>query len=92
MLVLAHNVLVRNGAPVKIDPAPAALANATQGHAVVLLGEVHENAAQHALRVAALRRLLETGARPAIAFEQLDRERQSTSIEHGASDRVMPTT
>ena len=63
-------------APVKIDPAPAALANAMQGHAVVLLGEVHDNAAQHALRVAALRRLLETGARPAIAFEQLDRERQ----------------
>ena len=63
-------------APVKIDPAPAPLANAMQGHAVVLLGEVHDNAAQHALRVAALRRLLETGARPAIAFEQLDRERQ----------------
>ena len=63
-------------APVKIDPAPAALANAMQGHAVVLLGEVHDNVAQHALRVAALRRLLETGARPAIAFEQLDRERQ----------------
>ena len=60
----------------KIDPAPAALANTMQGHAVVLLGEVHDNASQHALRVAALRRLLETGARPAIAFEQLDRERQ----------------
>jgi uncharacterized iron-regulated protein len=38
---------------------------------------VHDNAAQHALRVAALRQLIERGARPAIAFEQFDRERQS---------------
>ena len=43
----------------------------------VLLGEVHDNAAQHALRVAALRRLVEAGARPAIAFEQFDRQRQA---------------
>ena len=64
------------GAPLKIDPTPIALANAMQGHAVVLLGEVHDNAAQHALRAAALRRLLQTGARPAIAFEQFDREHQ----------------
>jgi len=45
-------------------------------HRVVLLGEVHDNAAQHTLRVAALRQLLAAGARPAIAFEQFDRERQ----------------
>jgi uncharacterized iron-regulated protein len=44
---------------------------------VVLLGEVHDNAAQHALRLAALRRLLDGGARPALAFEQIDRERQA---------------
>jgi len=44
---------------------------------VVLLGEVHDNAAQHAVRAAALRRLLESGARPALAFEQFDRERQA---------------
>ena len=43
---------------------------------VVLLGEVHDNAAQHALRLAALRDLLERGARPALAMEQIDRERQ----------------
>jgi uncharacterized iron-regulated protein len=43
---------------------------------VVLLGEVHDNAVQHRVRAEALRRLLEGGARPAIAFEQFDRERQ----------------
>jgi len=44
---------------------------------VVLLGEVHDNAAQHAVRAAALRQLLRNGARPALAFEQFDRERQA---------------
>jgi uncharacterized iron-regulated protein len=43
---------------------------------VVLLGEVHDNVFQHRIRAEALRRLLEGGARPAIAFEQFDRERQ----------------
>ena len=64
------------GGAVKLDPTPAALAQAMKDHRVVLLGEVHDNAAQHALRVAALRQLLAAGARPAIAFEQFDRERQ----------------
>lgn len=44
---------------------------------VVLLGEVHDNAEQHRVRVAALRLLLADGARPALAFEQFDRERQA---------------
>ncbi len=56
---------------------PQALADAMRGVPVVLLGEVHDNAAQHALRAAALERLVAAGARPAIAFEQLDRERQA---------------
>ena len=43
---------------------------------VVLLGEVHDNVVQHRIRAEALRRMLEGGARPAIAFEQFDRERQ----------------
>lgn len=43
---------------------------------VVLLGEVHDNVVQHGIRAEALRRLLDGGARPAIAFEQFDRERQ----------------
>jgi uncharacterized iron-regulated protein len=44
---------------------------------VVLLGEVHDNAVQHRIRAEALHRLLAGGARPAIAFEQFDRERQA---------------
>ena len=43
---------------------------------VMLLGEVHDNAAQHALRLQAFKDLLATGARPALLMEQLDRERQ----------------
>jgi uncharacterized iron-regulated protein len=40
---------------------------------IVLLGEVHDNAAGHALRLRALDALLERGARPALLMEQLDR-------------------
>jgi uncharacterized iron-regulated protein len=57
-----------------------------QGHRIVLLGEVHDNAAQHELRVAALRRLVVNGARPAIAFEQFDREHQA-DIERARRER-----
>lgn len=59
------------------DLDETALAQELARRPVVLLGEVHDNAAQHATRAAALRRLLMTGARPAIAFEQFDRERQA---------------
>ena len=63
------------GAP-RADFDEQALAREMARRPVVLLGEVHDNAAQHATRAAALRRLLAGGARPAIAFEQFDRERQ----------------
>ena len=65
--------------------AAAIAATASIGHAaaldltrapIVLLGEVHDNAAQHAMRLAGFRALLESGARPALLMEQLDRERQ----------------
>jgi uncharacterized iron-regulated protein len=52
------------------------LNDALRTHPIVLFGEVHDNAAQHALRARALRTLLESGARPALAMEQFDRERQ----------------
>jgi len=42
----------------------------------VLLGEVHDNAAQHRLRLELLRRAFASGWRPAIAMEQFDIERQ----------------
>jgi hypothetical protein len=46
------------------------------GDAVVLLGEVHDNADQHRLRLDALRRAFAAGWRPAVVMEQFDRERQ----------------
>ncbi len=48
-----------------------------RGNAVVMLGEVHDNAEQHRLRLELLRRALAAGWRPAIAMEQFDRERQA---------------
>lgn len=65
---------------------PAAIAQAMQGHRVILLGEVHDSGLQHALRVAALRELVAGGARPALAFEQFDRERQG-DIERARRER-----
>lgn len=56
---------------------PDVLTAALQGQRVIFLGEVHDNAVQHALRIEVLRRLVAAGERPAIAFEQFDRERQS---------------
>lgn len=44
---------------------------------LLLLGEVHDNAGQHALRQQALEALLQGGARPALLMEQFDRERQA---------------
>jgi uncharacterized iron-regulated protein len=44
---------------------------------IVLLGEVHDNALQHGLRLQALRGHLAAGRRPALVMEQFDRERQA---------------
>jgi uncharacterized iron-regulated protein len=43
----------------------------------LLLGEVHDNAAQHALRAQGLADLLAQGDRPALLMEQFDRARQA---------------
>ena len=75
-----------SAASVGLNPNPDALVRAMEGHRVVLLGEVHDNAAQHALRAAALRQWVGQGARPAIAFEQFDREHQS-DIERARRER-----
>ena len=60
-----------------LPATPDAVAAAMRGRSIVLLGEVHDNAAQHALRLAALEKLIAGGARPALAFEQFDREQQA---------------
>lgn len=73
-------------APVPIAPTPEALVQAIGERRVVLLGEVHDNASQHALRAAAVRQLVLQGARPALAFEQFDRERQA-DIERARRER-----
>jgi len=64
-------------ASIGIEATPEALAAAMSTRRNVLLGEVHDNGVQHALRLEALRRRLEAGARPAIAFEQFDRQQQA---------------
>ena len=59
-------------------PAPSALSGpaAPTGTALWLLGELHDNAAGHALRLQTLTRLIAAGARPALLMEQFDRELQ----------------
>ena len=44
---------------------------------LLLLGEVHDSAAQHALRLQALQAVIDRGARPALLLEMVDRERQA---------------
>ena len=56
------------------------------GNTVALLGEVHDNAAQHRLRLDLLRRSFEAGWRPAIAMEQFDVDRQ-VDIERARRER-----
>src|SRR5450755_1396728 len=57
-----------------------------QGDAVVMLGEVHDNAQQHRLRLEVLQRAFAAGWRPAIAMEQFDREHQA-DIERARRER-----
>ncbi|HEY2188242.1 MAG TPA: ChaN family lipoprotein [Caldimonas sp.] len=56
------------------------------GDGVVLLGEVHDNAGQHRLRLAVLQRAFAAGWRPAIVMEQFDRDRQA-DIERARRER-----
>jgi uncharacterized iron-regulated protein len=74
-----------NAAAPRADFDEQALARELARRPVVLLGEVHDNIAQHAVRAAAMRRLLAGGARPAIAFEQFDREQQA-AIDRARSE------
>jgi uncharacterized iron-regulated protein len=46
------------------------------GDAIVMLGEVHDSAEQHHLRLERLRQAFAQGWRPAIAMEQFDRDHQ----------------
>ncbi|WP_308417318.1 ChaN family lipoprotein [Chitinimonas koreensis] len=83
MSFLAAATLAACATPARTDRAAAPAAQADQlaglleGDAVVLLGEVHDNAAVHDFRFRALERAVAAGWRPAIAMEQFDRERQA---------------
>jgi uncharacterized iron-regulated protein len=54
---------------------------AAQSKPIVLLGEVHDNAKQHAMRLIAFQKLLEQGKRPALLMEQFDRDNQAAIDE-----------
>ena len=68
--------------PAAVEPWQQRLA----GRSVVLLGEVHDSAEQHRLRLETLRRAFAAGWRPAIVMEQFDRERQ-TDIDRARRER-----
>lgn len=84
LLLAASTAGAQTSAP--IAPTAEALAAAMRTRPIVLLGEVHDSGIQHALRAEALRRIVADGARPAIAFEQFDRERQA-DIERARRER-----
>jgi len=67
-------------------PAPAGWQARLRGDTIALLGEVHDNARQHRLRLAALERAVAAGWRPAIVMEQFDRESQG-EIERARRER-----
>jgi uncharacterized iron-regulated protein len=67
-------------------PRPEPWEERLRGDAIVLLGEVHDNTEQHRLRLALLRRAFAAGWRPALALEQLDRERQA-DVESARRER-----
>lgn len=57
------------------SPPPTLTLDPARGR-IWLLGEVHDNAAQHAMRLRALDDLIARGERPSLLMEQLDLERQ----------------
>lgn len=77
MLCMALAALLALGGCAGSAPLPSEAADLRAGPGqALLLGEVHDNAAQHALRRDLLAALLARGDRPALLMEQLDRERQ----------------
>ena len=88
ILLIAAFTLALTGCAVTGDRASgaAALADELPRHAVVLLGEVHDNPHHHRLRHEALRIAVERGYRPALLMEQFDRESQP-AIERARRER-----
>ncbi|WP_028456197.1 ChaN family lipoprotein [Chitinilyticum litopenaei] len=68
--LLALGALLAGCASLSSPPAPA-------GKTLLLLGETHDNAEGHRLRLAELEARVAAGWQPAIAMEQFDREHQA---------------
>ncbi len=77
LAALAACTVAPPGGPGVQPPPPWPWESRLSGPAIVLLGEVHDNAVQHRLRLELLERAFAAGWRPAIAMEQLDREHQA---------------
>ena len=90
-LATSAGVWAAQGGPLDTgaEPPPMQFARADGRPEVVLLGEVHDNAAQHAMRLQAFKDLLATGARPALLMEQLDRDRQG-DIDRARAGSTLP--
>ena len=86
LTILLAPVLALVLAACAMVPAPAGWQARLRGDTIALLGEVHDNAEQHRLRLAALERAVAAGWRPAIVMEQFDRERQG-EIERARRER-----
>jgi uncharacterized iron-regulated protein len=78
LLSQAIGPAARSAPPLVLGPA-----------SVILLGEIHDNAEGHAIRLEAFRAWLATGARPALLLEQFDRERQA-DLDRARAGPVRP--
>jgi uncharacterized iron-regulated protein len=76
LLLASAGCAMRSNSP-PIDAKQLQLNHAMQSKKIVLLGEVHDNATQHAMRLIAFQNLLVEGKRPALLMEQFDRENQA---------------
>jgi uncharacterized iron-regulated protein len=85
-IVLLLSTAAVQAAQAELEGDAEVLARLMHPRRIVLLGEVHDNARHHTLRVEALARWIAGGARPALAFEQFDTERQP-DIERARQQR-----
>jgi uncharacterized iron-regulated protein len=75
-LLLSFGCAIRSNSH-PMDTRQQILNDAVRSKPIVLLGEVHDNAKQHAMRLLAFENLLREGKRPALLMEQFDRENQA---------------
>jgi uncharacterized iron-regulated protein len=76
VLAASSGCAIKSNSP-PIDAEQLLLNHAMQSKKIVLLGEVHDNATQHAMRLIGFQNLLIQGKRPALLMEQFDRENQA---------------